>query len=337
LFLLIWSEVLAEFHALEGAMEQANKGLVLAKRGVDLAMLGWGYMCLVRILFSRGEYAGIKETIDQMESTARESYAPDWIMDQMAAWQARLWLVEGKPEAAWQWARERGLVAAGEPKPPQEPDYFTLIEYIVLARILIAQERWAEATKLLPLLLEAAEAGGRTTRVIEILNLQALAFQARADSAGAMAALERALTLAEPEGFFRTFVNEGPPMACLLEQLRRKGVAVDYITQLLAAFEDATKDQEPALSPPKGRTTDSSPLSSILRPSSPLVEPLSERELEVLQLIAEGLTNREIASRLYVSLNTVKAHTRNIYGKLDVHSRTQAIALAREVGLLSRR
>jgi LuxR family maltose regulon positive regulatory protein len=141
--------------------------------------------------------------------------------------------------------------------------------------------------------------------------------------------LERALTLAEPEGLMRIFLDEGPPMARLLHQAAARGVVPEYVARLLAAFEMAD-DRRP--------TTDRElPASSLAhRPSSALVEPLSERELEVLQLVAEGLTNQEIASRLYLSLNTVKVHTRNIYGKLDVHSRTQAIARSQELGLLPR-
>jgi LuxR family maltose regulon positive regulatory protein len=266
----------------------------------------------------------------------------------MAAWQVRVWLAQGKLEAASQWARERGMLAK-EPKSLHEPDFFTLMEYTVLARILIAQEREDEATELLRPLLEAAEAGDRTTKVIEILNLQALAFQARGDSARALSALERALTLAEPEGFIRAFADEGPPMAQLLYWAATRGGVPDYAARLLAAFEGAMKDQEPALSQPKGRKTreqvpsfhPSTGSEQAVQPASPtpsraeaMVEPLSERELEVLQLIAEGLTNREIASRLFLSLNTVKAHNRNIYGKLGVRSRTRAVARARALGIL---
>jgi LuxR family maltose regulon positive regulatory protein len=330
LFLVIWGEVLAELNDLEGAIDQANKGVELAELAVDMALLGWGYMCLMRILFSRGEFAGIKEIIEKMENTARESNVPTWITNQMAAWQARLWLAQGKLEAASQWVRERGLVAAGEPRPPHEFDFFSLNDHVMLARILIAQERLDEATRLLPRLLEAAEAGDRRTRVIEILNLQALALQAGGDSARAVTTLERALILAEPEGFIRTFVDEGPLIASLLGQLHRKSVAVDYTAQILAAFETTRQgtgdDADADIRPQTTQTT--------LDPSSALVEPLSERELEVLQLVAEGLTNREIASRLFLTLNTVKAHTRNIYGKLGVRSRTQAVARARALGVL---
>jgi LuxR family maltose regulon positive regulatory protein len=133
-----------------------------------------------------------------------------------------------------------------------------------------------------------------------------------------MVPLERALTLAEPGGLCRIFVDEGPPMARLLDQAVTRGTAVEYARRLLAAFPVAASQISP-------------------RPAAgaELLEPLSDRELEVLRLIAEGHTNREIASRLYLSLNTIKAHTRNIYGKLDAHSRTQAVARARALGVLT--
>jgi LuxR family maltose regulon positive regulatory protein len=136
-----------------------------------------------------------------------------------------------------------------------------------------------------------------------------------------MAALERALALAEPGGFIRIFVDEGPSMARLLHEAPSREIAPDYVRRLLAAFPVA----EPEQADPLKREA----------PKSELLEPLSERELEVLQLIAEGLTNPEIASRLFLALNTVKAHSRNIYGKLGVHSRTQAVARARALGVLA--
>jgi len=132
--------------------------------------------------------------------------------------------------------------------------------------------------------------------------------------------LERALTLAQPEGYLRLFVDEGPPMARLLYEALSRGIAPDYVRRLLAAF---PIDKPEQVDPSKSQA-----------PESELVEPLSERELEVLQLIAEGLMNREIADRLYLSLNTVKVHTRTIYGKLGVHNRTQAVAKARALGAL---
>jgi LuxR family maltose regulon positive regulatory protein len=142
-----------------------------------------------------------------------------------------------------------------------------------------------------------------------------LAAQSGGDTAQAISTLEQALTLAEPGGFIRTFVDEGPPMKALLKKIKAQdGDLKEYIHKLLAAFGEK-----------ENYTSSTSP---------PLIEPLSERELEVLQLISEGLTNREIADRLYLSVNTVKVHTRNIYGKLGVNNRTQAAAKARDFGIL---
>jgi LuxR family maltose regulon positive regulatory protein len=176
---------------------------------------------------------------------------------------------------------------------------------------------------LLERLMQAAEEGERMGSVIEILVLQALAHQAQGDIPPALKSLERALTLAEPEGFIRIFIDEGPPMARLLYEILTRaealsqGIAPDYVCRLLAAFPIDEPEQTD-----KATETD-------------LVEPLSERELEVLQLIAEGLTNQEVATRLYLSLHTVKAHARNIYAKLGVKNRTQAVARGKALGILS--
>ena len=157
--------------------------------------------------------------------------------------------------------------------------------------------------------------------MLEILVLQALAHEAQGNIPPALVSLERALVLAEPEGYLRIFVDEGPPMVRLLYEALSRGIAPDYVQRLLAAFPGADLGEA---APP-----------STQAPKSELVEPLSEREIEVLQLIAEGLTNQEIAARLYLSLHTVKVHARNIYGKLGVKNRTQAVARGRTLGILS--
>ncbi|MCJ7700561.1 MAG: LuxR C-terminal-related transcriptional regulator, partial [Anaerolineales bacterium] len=177
-----------------------------------------------------------------------------------------------------------------------------------------------DALNLLDDLLEMAESNGWGNKVIEILTLQALAFEGCGDTAQAMTMLERALNLAEPEGYIRTFVDEGPPMAHLLYEALSRGIAPDYVQQLLAAFPINEPEQATSL--------------QVQANKSEIIEPLSERECEILQLIAEGLTNPEIATRLYLSLNTVKVHSRNIYGKLGVNNRTQAGARARALGIL---
>jgi LuxR family maltose regulon positive regulatory protein len=310
----IWGEVLAELNDLDRATDQAKKGVKLTARGRDLLYEVMSNLCLVRVLFSCGELNGAGDVIQAMEKTAQEHDMPLWASLQLSAWQARIWLAQGKLELASQWAGEREL------DPEGELTYLHEVEYIAFACILIAQKRLDEATTLLHRLLEAAKAGGRTSRVIEILILQTLAAHSGGDTTQAMSTLEQALTLAEPGGFIRIFVDEGPSMARLLHEALSRGIAPDYACLLLAAF--------PATEP---KQTD--PLKAQV-PKSDLIEPLSERELEVLQLIAEGLTNQEIANRLFLSLNTVKVHTRNIYGKLDAHHRTEAVAKARALGIL---
>jgi LuxR family maltose regulon positive regulatory protein len=159
------------------------------------------------------------------------------------------------------------------------------------------------------------------TRMIEILILQALVLQAGGEMDTAVTTLEQALTLAKPGGFIRTFVNEGPSMAQLLYQALSKGIAPDYVRQLLAAFPASEPDPT---TPPRPDNSEFA-----------WIEPLSDREIEVIQLIAAGLSNKEISSRLYLSPNTIKTHTRNIYSKLGVISRIQAVARARDLEILS--
>jgi LuxR family maltose regulon positive regulatory protein len=310
----IWGEVQAELNDLDRAIHQARRGLDLTEHAGDVMMLGWTYLCLMRVLFSRGDISGAEEVIQKTKNSVRESELPDWTQHQLSAWQARVWLVQGRSDAVSFWARERGLDTEGDLTYPHE------LEYLVLARILISQGDPEESIRLLKRLLEAAEAGGRISRAIETLILQAIAFQASGEPNEALIKLEQALVLAEPGGFIRIFVDEGPPMAGLLFEALSRGIVVDYVRQLLAAF---PVEEQGEADLPKSQATESD-----------LIEPLSERELEVLQLIAEGLTNREIGERLFLSLNTVKAHTRNIYGKLVTHNRTQAVAKARALGIL---
>jgi LuxR family maltose regulon positive regulatory protein len=319
--LAIWGDVLAETNDLDRALDLVKRGMELTERGGDVTMLGWSCLCLTRVLFSRGDLAGAEEIVQKMDQVARESIVPTWIMNLNAAWQTRIWLAQGKLETVSQWVRERRL------EPDKEPTHVGGFEYIALARILIAQGRWDETTTLLQRMLEFAEGGGDITRAIEILVLQTLAFHAWGDTNQAVTTLERALALAEPEGFVRIFVDEGPPMARLLYEALSRGIAPSYTRRLLAAFPLARP--EPATEPEQALPSDT----RALEPD--LIEPLSEREVEILELIAEGLANPEIAARLFLALNTVKTHSSNIYGKLGVHSRTQAVAKARALGLLS--
>jgi LuxR family maltose regulon positive regulatory protein len=212
-------------------------------------------------------------------------------------------LAQGNVEAAIQWAE--GV----EVRPDDHLDTLGEFKAITLVRVLLAQAKPGEAEPLIERLLQAAESEGRMGKVVEILALHALARQAHGDTGRALASLKRALTLAEPEGYVRTFVDEGAPMAALLRQALARGIVPRYVSRLLAAF------GEPAA-------------------AQPLPEPLTGREFEVLRLIVAGLTNQEIADQLVISVATVKRHITNIYGKLVVSHRTQAVARAQELDLL---
>jgi len=232
----------------------------------------------------------------------------------LSAWQARIWVEQNNMGAANRWVEQEKLNPGGE------FSFFNECQYLVFARILSAQGKTVDAVRIYQQLLEKAEAGGRAIRMIEILMLQALTYRTIGDGDQAMNALEKALKLAEPEGFIRIFIDEGPPMARLLYEALSHKIASDYVQRLLSAFSDEEKARSIS---PKSASSEID-----------LIEPLSEREIEILQLIAEGLSNQEIGSKLYLSLNTVKVHTRNIYGKLGVNSRTQAAARARTLGIL---
>ena len=203
---------------------------------------------------------------------------------------------------------------------------------MALARVLIAQGECDCAFALLARLLDAAHAGGWQGRVIEILALQALALQAHGRETEALVALERALRLAEPEGYIRIFVDEGAPMAALLRQAHASSSIPSYVETLLTAFPDSELPIPPAKRSDGGLAAPAIPHPKTDTPY--LVEPLTPRELEVLRLLAEGASNGEIARRLIVSLGTVKKHTANIFGKLQARSRTQAVARARALDLV---
>jgi LuxR family maltose regulon positive regulatory protein len=241
----------------------------------------------------------------------------------IAALVTRVWLAQGRVGQALGWARERGLCAH------DDLSYLREFEHITLARVLLARSTsdradssLREAMGLLERLLQAAEEGERAGSVIEILVLQALAHQVQGDIPAALALLSRALSLAEPEGYVRMFVDEGPPMTVLLEEAARHGVAPNYTRQLLRAFGKA-EDRLPVT-----QAEDRTPVTQVL------LGPLSPRELEVLHLMAAGLSNQEISERLFLALSSVKGHNRNIFGKLQVQRRTEAIARARDLGLL---
>jgi LuxR family maltose regulon positive regulatory protein len=239
----------------------------------------------------------------------------------VAAYQARLWLMQNQLARAAQWAQSWQATAQNTLDPAYD------VEHLTLVRVLLAQQRVDQADELLGRLIDQAGTLGRGKRLIEGYVLQALLASTQGNRRDALAALTRALSLGERAQVIRTFVDEGLPMVALLEEARDREVYPSYCTGLLDAFPTSATNN----------TMLELDYSNVPTPqhATNLVEPLNEREQEVLRLIALGNSNRDIASKLMVSYSTVKWHINHLYGKLGVSTRTQAIAQARQLGLLS--
>jgi LuxR family transcriptional regulator, maltose regulon positive regulatory protein len=316
---------MSNLHREQNDLEAATQHLLRSKEqgghtGFPQNRYRWR-VAMARTLEAQGDVDGALDLLHEAEHLYVSDFFPN--VRPIAALKARMRVAQGRLGEALGWAREQGLSAQ------DDLSYLHEFEHITLARVLLAryksdrEERSIHETMgLLERLLQAAEEGGRMGSVIEILVLQALAHEAQGESPSALVPLERALTLAEPEGYVRVFVDEGLPMARLLAEAAAHGIMPDYTAKLLAALEAE-----------EHKSADESHLPHAL-PAQSLTEPLSQRELEVLHLIAEGLSNREISERLFLALITVKGHNRNIFRKLQVRRRTEAVARARKLGLL---
>jgi LuxR family maltose regulon positive regulatory protein len=238
----------------------------------------------------------------------------------VSAYRTRVWLAEGRIELAAQWAEKYRQHGGTE--------YLREFEDLTLARVRLACGEPGAALSVLNPLLLSAEGAGRMGSAIEALALRALALCASEEVDEALGALERALWLARGGGYTRVFIDEGPPMARLLCKAARRGVAVEQISRLLTAFGAELEQEKGTLCSEQKRYL-STPAAD-----ETWIEPLTKRQMEVLELLAKGMTNPEIAERLFISLPTVKSHTRSIYGKLGVHNRKEAVARARTSGIL---
>src|SRR5215207_3471474 len=310
-------ELLYERGDLDEARRVLEEGIEHGRRSGEAKILVYGYVNLARVLMAQGDAEGPHSLIREAGGLT-----PRWPL--IWAWQARFWLAQGDVESAARWAREYGATE----------DYMSYprhFERITMARVLLGEDRTDEALDSLGKLLEDALSEGRMAHEIELHVLLALASERLGATDEAFGHLERALTLAEPEGFVPVFVDEGIPMAALLERLIREprddgsyndapdGAPHVYAGRLLEHFALQAADSGNG-GPRSGRT--------------PGLEPLSGREVEVLQLVAAGRSNAEIAGELYLSVGTVKAHVHHIFGKLLVRNRSQAVARARELRLL---
>jgi LuxR family maltose regulon positive regulatory protein len=305
------AEVFYERNQLDQALRQAREGISLGRQLTSTQALATGLATLAWIQQARGDPAGAREAMDEayqvmpnLEIVALHNPVP--------AERARLLLAQDDVKEVARWVEERGLEEG------DEPGYARELEYLVLTRYLLSRNRPDRALALLERLGAAAKAQARIGSVIEVWALQALGFQAAGKTDQAMKVLAQALMQAEPEGYIRTFVDEGRPMAALLHHALSRGVTADFTARLLAAFPSVDQGIHP--SPP--------PVTFSFN------QPLSQRELQVLRLLASGASNQEIARDLSIALTTARKHVSNILGKLGVNNRTQAVSRGRDLGLL---
>ena len=317
------AEVAYERNELDTALHHVTEGIPLCRQFVYTPPLAAGLVTLGWIRQARGDLAGAQEAMDEARQMA-PSPAVTGLFNPVPVEWARLLVAQGEVAAAARWTEELRLRADDEPGYPQER------EYLVLARVLVSQDRPAEALALLGRLHAAADAQGRTGSVIEIGALRALALAATGEDNAAVDVLARALMLARPQGYVRVFADEGQPMSALLarliaaqqgDQAAARGVPLGYLALALRAIggEDA--------GPGAGRQA------AAAVPG--LVEQLTARELEILVLLAAGAPNPRIAAELVISVDTVKKHVSHLLAKLGATNRTEAVTRARQLGLIN--
>ena len=309
-----------EFDTAESFLVQALERLA-GTRTVDAEDVVQGYLAMARLQHARGDHATAERILLTVRDVARERGFVPHLLARVSAAQAHLTLVAGNLPATITWATTSGLHADDVVAFPQEA------QYLILARIWIAQAAHgasgpmlAQVLQLLERLLEDATVKKRQDSAITILIVQALGRWAQGMHGEALQSIERALMLAEPEGYIRRFVDEGPEIETILRTAFASGIAQRYVTRLLAAF--------------PGSTTPSRAGSLTVYEAGN--ERLSARELEVLRLIASGTSNVEIARQLVIAVSTVKSHVNNIFGKLEATSRSEALQRARELHLIER-
>ena len=296
------ARVLYEWNDLAAAEQHGRQSLQLARR-YDERVIDRFVVCeifLARLKLAQGDDAAAAAILAQ---TAQTVHRRNFVhrVSEVAAAQALVFLRQGKLAEAADLAQAHHLP-------------------LIQARLELAQDKPAAALATLATWRQTVEARDWQDERLKTLALQAVAYQANREMGRALQALGEALSLAEPGGFIRLFVDEGPPMARLLSRVAERQAASGYAARLLMAF---GAERRPVS------------ISQFVAPADrPLIEPLSPRELEVLRLIAYGLSNQEISERLFLALSTVKGHNRLIFDKLQVQRRTEAVARARELGLL---
>jgi len=325
--------ILYEWDQLDSAAQCANQGLELSRPFKASGGMFICHLVLTNILMARNDISGAIDSLQEAETAVRsDAMLLKTSLRMVEAVRAQLCLAQGNIEQAALWAsvyeHDLNLPSSGDWPGIRQLGSMFDFECQTLIRFKIARTQWGEALRLLTRLQTLVESGARKGSLIKILILRSLVFKMQENPAESIAALERSLFLAESEGYIRIFVDEGELMRLLLLDYqstikRNAGDGADreparlltYSNKLIAAFPQ--------------------PASAEKRKHENLIEPISERELEILQLIAVGKTNQEIAEILVIAVSTVKSHINNLYGKLGTNRRTEAIAIAREKGLLS--
>ena len=321
------ADLLYEWNDLKGALDHMNKGLAMIAHWDKADDLALAKITLARIHLSQANQSGAMEAVKNATQLVQTRGVFSETRNAVDITQVWLWLAQGDLQAANRW------VAAQEERLSfdQKTEYENELTYITLARVMIAVNNPGEAIYLLSNLEKNARLEGRCGRLIEILILKALGMMCVGDKEQAGTALNESLALAEPEGYARIFLDEGSPMQHMIAQwlsCAEPGPLRDYARNLYFQFEAESQMTSGML----GQTSPArEPLTNFMQT---LVEPLSPRELEVLDLIALGKTNQEIAQQLVVARGTIKAHAASIYRKLDVANRTEAVAQARRLGIL---
>jgi LuxR family maltose regulon positive regulatory protein len=320
------SDLLREWNDLEGARRMVIQSIKNMEHWQNPTNQVSGYVTLARISLAEGAIEAAEDALKKAEEISLQGKIFPITRMILEASQIRLWLTKGDLDKVDRWAAKRFTEekTSGEPGASRnlQVDFLSELEWITFSRVLIARNELNRALQLLTTLAEATEPAGRYGRLIEIYILMTRALQGLGKREQALNVLTKSLALAEPEGYVRVFLDEGRPMEELLRVCRGRveGPLQAYIDKLLIAF---------TMMPGRQTGIPTSPYQP-----APLIEPLTGRELDVLHLLADGLSNQEIADRLFLSEGTIKTHTHNLYGKLGVQSRTRAIARAKELNLL---
>jgi LuxR family maltose regulon positive regulatory protein len=328
------AEVLREMNDLEAAAQVITRCIDLGEQWGNAEVLVDSYVVLTRIVYAQGDETRARQTLGKVMTYVHEDKISRLTVRQMEAFQARMQVAWGELDAATLWVEKWHNAYAQEPLPEGNIAVFIRwMEVSALARFYLTRGHYTAALETLTPLRHLVEDAGWMGVAIELLGLESLALHGLGQREAAHDTLQRALTLAAPEGYVRVFVEMGAGMTDLLREVLEKGIMPDYVQSLLqvTGYQFPVTDSQ-SLIPTSSMHT---PNSQLLTLNSQLLEPLSDRELEILRLIDTGATNREIAAKLYIAISTVKTHINNLYGKLSVSNRVQALARARELGLLA--